>query len=136
MIWGIVQHFLNDNMRKLIVFCSVNDYLDVLSEYMNINHLPPCIYEHGRGEGGPGMPKRLDAGRVPPPNQRDHDLATKDDIDPGYTASLSAALLAKERPSGVAAKGTSLGGGVFDFASIGDDPETVVTLAGHPPEIK
>lgn len=122
-IWNIVKHFMHDNVRDLIVFCSVDDYLDVMSQYMDINNLPPCIYEHGRGEGGLGMPKKLDAGRLPPPTDRDQDLATKDDIDPGYTASRKAIAAAT-----ACAKGARLGGGVFDFTFPDEDSETVVTL--------
>lgn len=74
------------------------------------------------------MPKMLDAGLLPPPTDNDQELASLDDIDPGYAATRNAALLARENCDGVSTKAARLGGGVFDFNFPDDDTETVVTL--------
>lgn len=89
LVWSLTHHFLNDQMKDLLVFCSESEYEEVLSEYMDINNLPPCIYENGRGEGGVGMPKELDLGLCPPPSPHDQDLATVEDIQGYATTSLS-----------------------------------------------
>jgi hypothetical protein len=65
LIWSIVQHFIDEKMKRIIVFAASSDYLDVLDQYMDLDVLPKCIYPDGKGEGGIGMPKSLDGGRVP-----------------------------------------------------------------------
>lgn len=88
LVWSLTHHFLNDQMKDLLVFCSESEYEEVLSKYMNIRHLPSCIYKHGRGEGGVGMPKELNLGLCPPPSPHDQDLARVDDIG-GYATTSS-----------------------------------------------
>ncbi|CAB9505535.1 SEC14-like protein 2 [Seminavis robusta] len=125
-IWKIVQHFLEDRMKKLLIFASEGDYLDVMSEYIELENLPPCIYEGGHGEGGIGLPKRLDGGLVPPKSKHDYDLATREDIDPGLVDGKFSDGMDGSVAS-VSAKVARLGGGFFELSD-DDDARTVLSV--------
>ena len=108
-------------MKKLIVFASTADYLDVMSEHIDLEVLPPCIYDGGCGRGGVGLPKRLDGGLLPPPSDHDYDLATGQDIDPCEVSDNDESVLS------VTAKVARLGGGFFKLSD-DDDAKTVLTV--------
>ena len=123
LIWAICQHFLTERVKNLIVFASDADYLEVLSDFIDLEVLPPCIYKGGRGTGAIGLPKRLDGGMVPPPTDHDSELASPEDIDPPDTD-------CHRREGGVvSAKVAWLGGGCFAFTNDDGDANTVLTVS-------
>ena len=64
MVWRIVQNFFQPEVRAKIVFAD-KDYLKTLSQYMDINVLPPSVYPQGTGAAARGFPPQFDGGLVP-----------------------------------------------------------------------
>merc|ERR1711879_225522 len=62
-IWSMIKG-LFDTGVPLIIADSPN-YLDVLDKYVDLNILPPCIYEKGEGRAVAGFSNNLDGGMVP-----------------------------------------------------------------------
>lgn len=66
-VWNIVQHFFDADVRSKMVFTSRSNYIEVLSEYMDISVLPHCIVPgRGKGRALPGMPNNFEGGSLPP----------------------------------------------------------------------
>ena len=65
MVWKVAQHFCGENLKNMMVFATADNYLEVLGEYVDLENLPPCLYEGGKGRGGVAMPNSLDGGKVP-----------------------------------------------------------------------
>lgn len=75
-LWSIAQHFVHDSVKKLIVFSTPQDYLEVLDQYMDRSVLPPSICpDEGQGCGTVGFEKvRFEGGELPPPEMTDAEL--------------------------------------------------------------
>lgn len=63
--WKIVRHFFPQSAQEKMIFAG-KDYHEVLEKYMDLDVLPPCIYEHGKGEAAAGLPPRMEGGMLPP----------------------------------------------------------------------
>jgi CRAL/TRIO domain len=65
-IWNVVKHFFDPGVRSKMVFCGLNDFREVLSEYVDLEILPDCVVP-GIGVGKPilGMPPRFEGGPIP-----------------------------------------------------------------------
>lgn len=59
-VWSIVKHIFPVSARQKMVFLGNNNYLDEIDKYMDINILPPSIYEGGSGGAAVGMMQTLD----------------------------------------------------------------------------
>ena len=57
-VWGIVKHVFPASARAKMVFLGAN-YLEEIDKYMDINILPPSIYEGGSGDVAVGMMQSL-----------------------------------------------------------------------------
>jgi CRAL/TRIO domain len=65
-VWNIVQHFFDANVRSKMVFTSRSNYLEVLAEYLDVSVLPHCVVPGiGKGEALPGMPQNFHGGKLP-----------------------------------------------------------------------
>ena len=65
-IWNVVQHFFDANVREKMIFTTRNNYIEILSQHMDISVLPPCIApELGKGGALDGMPSNFEGGRLP-----------------------------------------------------------------------
>ena len=50
MAWNIAKHFYDPRVHHKFVFAEQDEYLQVLSQYMDLDVLPSVIYEHGHGQ--------------------------------------------------------------------------------------
>ena len=65
-IWNVVQHFFDTNVREKMIFTTRNNYVDVLSQHLDISVLPPTIIPKlGKGVASDGMPSNFVGGRLP-----------------------------------------------------------------------
>ena len=65
-IWNIVQHFFDANVREKMIFTTRSNYIEILSQHMDISILPPCVVpEFGKGSALDGMPSKFEGGRLP-----------------------------------------------------------------------
>lgn len=65
-VWNIVQHFFDANVRSKMVFTSRSNYMEVLAEYLDLSVLPHCVVPGiGKGVALPGMPQDFHGGRLP-----------------------------------------------------------------------
>jgi CRAL/TRIO domain len=62
--WNIVKHFFPQSSRDKMIFAGKN-YQKVLEKYMDLDVLPPCIWEDGKGEAATGLPPRMEGGMIP-----------------------------------------------------------------------
>jgi hypothetical protein len=66
LLWNIVQHFFDTNVREKMVFTSQSNFIETLSKYMDITILPPCVVpEIGYGSALKGMPPNFEGGLLP-----------------------------------------------------------------------
>lgn len=62
-VWGIVKHFFDPWAVAKMTFSGPNDHEEVLSRFMDLSVLPPCVSpEHGQGYAADGMPQRFEGG--------------------------------------------------------------------------
>lgn len=54
MAWSIAKHFYDDRVHDKFVFTNHDNYLQVLSKYVDLEVLPPFVYPDGKGEAMPG----------------------------------------------------------------------------------
>lgn len=74
-MWAVAQHFIQDNVKELIVFTNPDNYLEVLDKYVDRSVLPPCICEGGQGEATIGFENvRFEGGKLPPAEWTDSQL--------------------------------------------------------------
>jgi hypothetical protein len=66
MAWMIAKHFFDPLNVAKMEFCGVNNYKEVLERYMDLDVLPSCLVDEGRGQVAAGMPPRLEGGSLPP----------------------------------------------------------------------
>ncbi|CAB9514959.1 SEC14-like protein 2 [Seminavis robusta] len=59
-MWSIIKHFFPATARAKMTFLGSTGYLEVLDKYLDINVLPPSIYEKGSGDVAVGMMQSLD----------------------------------------------------------------------------
>ena len=65
-IWNVVQHFFDANVREKMIFTTRNNYIEILSQHLDISVLPSCIIpEFGKGCALEGMPSNFEGGRLP-----------------------------------------------------------------------
>ena len=78
LVWSMVKHCFNANMRELMVFAGSN-YIEVLKDYIDDleGNLPPCLLEGATGTIADGMPQRMDGGPLPPKDS--HDVTSDED---------------------------------------------------------
>jgi len=50
MAWKIAQHFYDRRIHNKFIFAGHDEYVDVLSEYMDLEVLPTVLYEDGKGQ--------------------------------------------------------------------------------------
>eukprot|EP00545_Synedropsis_sp_CCMP1620_P011995 CAMPEP_0119024168 /NCGR_PEP_ID=MMETSP1176-20130426/31370_1 /TAXON_ID=265551 /ORGANISM="Synedropsis recta cf, Strain CCMP1620" /LENGTH=355 /DNA_ID=CAMNT_0006979389 /DNA_START=51 /DNA_END=1118 /DNA_ORIENTATION=+ len=62
--WTMAKRFFPLFIQQKMEFCGPSDYLKVLEKYMDLDHLPPCIYPAGRGHAAPGQPCNFEGGRI------------------------------------------------------------------------
>ena len=86
MVWRLVRHCFNANMRNLMVFAG-SDYVKVLNEYIDDleENLPPSMIDGGTGTIAEGMPQRIEGGPLPPKTSNGSSLFKSR----GSTASLT-----------------------------------------------
>lgn len=53
--WAVAKRFFPPFLQEKMCFCSANNYLQVLSEHVDLNVLPPCINPAGSGQVVDGM---------------------------------------------------------------------------------
>ena len=70
--WALAKPFFDPGVVEKMVFCGVNDYRRVLSEFMELEVLPSCIVPEGKGGVAISMPPRLEGG--PPPIHEERDV--------------------------------------------------------------
>jgi CRAL/TRIO domain len=59
-VWNMVQHFFDANVRSKMVFTSRSNYLEVLAEYLDLSVLPHFVAPGiGKGTALPGMPQNF-----------------------------------------------------------------------------
>lgn len=63
-IWAMAKHFFPQSSRDKMIFAGKN-YHKELEKYIELDVLPPCIYEHGKGCPAPGLPPRMEGGAIP-----------------------------------------------------------------------
>jgi CRAL/TRIO domain len=67
LVWNIVQHFFDANVREKMMFTSQSNYMQVLAEYVDLSVLPHCIVpDIGKGKPLDGMPPNFEGGPLPP----------------------------------------------------------------------
>ena len=65
-VWNVVQHFFDANVRAKMIFTTQSNYVEVLSQYMDVSILPPCVIPSvGKGGALDGMPSNFEGGRLP-----------------------------------------------------------------------
>ena len=64
-IWKAVKHCFSAECREKMIFAGPKDHLEILSKYMDLDVLPPCINPEGRGTTAIGMPPSLEGGKIP-----------------------------------------------------------------------
>lgn len=64
-VWRAVKNFFDEDLIDRMIFTKPDNYLDILSQYMDLDVLPPCINPKGHGETAVGMPKRMEGGQIP-----------------------------------------------------------------------
>jgi CRAL/TRIO domain len=67
LVWSLAHPFVHDSVKKLIVFSTEHEYLEVIDRYMDRRVLPACICPaEGRGEGTLGFEKvKMEGGQLP-----------------------------------------------------------------------
>lgn len=68
MAWGLVKHFYDEQVTRRLVFVTQDNYMEVLEEYVDPRHLPPCVNpEDGTGRTMPGYFEnvQLEGGKLP-----------------------------------------------------------------------
>ena len=68
--WNVVKHFFPQSARDKMIFAGKH-YQKVLEKYMDLDVLPPCIWEGGKGEAATGLPSNLEGGIIPDHVQRE-----------------------------------------------------------------
>ncbi|CAB9531082.1 SEC14-like protein 2 [Seminavis robusta] len=68
--WNVVKHFFPPSSRKKMIFAGKHYHKD-LEKYIDLEVLPPCIWEGGKGEPAPGLPRRIVGGPIPDHVRRD-----------------------------------------------------------------
>ena len=63
-VWLVARNFFPQSSREKMIFAGKN-YLKELEKYIELDVLPPCIYEHGKGKPAPGLPPRMEGGIIP-----------------------------------------------------------------------
>jgi hypothetical protein len=59
MAWSIAKHFYDDRVHDRFVFSNHDNYLQVLSNYVDLEVLPPFLYPRGKGETMPGFFQKI-----------------------------------------------------------------------------
>jgi hypothetical protein len=62
--WSIAKHFFDHHVVDKMEFCGPNNYLDHLSQYMDLDILPPVIYPDGHGRAVEGFPQKFEGGLI------------------------------------------------------------------------
>ena len=73
--WKIAKHFYDPHVHNKFIFAEQDDYLKILSEYMDLDVLPSVIYEHGHGQPMPDSwfeKVHMEGGRIPALHGRKH----------------------------------------------------------------
>jgi CRAL/TRIO domain len=66
LVWNIVQHFFDTNVREKMVFTGRSNFIEVLSQHIDIAVLPSCVVpEIGKGSPLEGMPPNFEGGPLP-----------------------------------------------------------------------
>jgi hypothetical protein len=79
-IWSMAKPLFSQKVRDKMIFVTggkEDSYLQVLQDYMDLNVLPPCIYDQGQGTTVRGMPPFLQGGTIPP-DATDDDMSVLD----------------------------------------------------------
>merc|ERR1712048_692346 len=65
-VWNSAKNFIADDKKRKIVFANNNNYLKVLSQYMDLDVLPAEIYPEGRNydAAARGMPGKFCGGKI------------------------------------------------------------------------
>lgn len=71
--WNLVKHFFPASARDKMIFAG-KDHAKVLAKYIDLDVLPPCIYEHGKGEPATGFPRHMEGGMLPPIGEEEEAL--------------------------------------------------------------
>ena len=64
-IWNAIKGIFSKEFRESMILTEPNQHLQVLSQYLDINILPPCINPNGAGTTATGMPDRMEGGKIP-----------------------------------------------------------------------
>jgi len=65
MIWRVAQYFFRESALERMVFSGPYDYREILEQYIDLEVLPSCIVEEGKGEIVQGMPSSMEGGTLP-----------------------------------------------------------------------
>lgn len=67
-IWNVVQHFFDANVRAKMIFTTRHNFIEILSQHLDLSVLPSSIIpEFGKGGALDGMPSNFEGGRLPVP---------------------------------------------------------------------
>jgi CRAL/TRIO domain len=63
-IWSVVKHVFPQATRDKMIFAG-NNHTKELEKYIELENLPKCVYEHGKGTPTIGLPPKFEGGIIP-----------------------------------------------------------------------
>jgi len=86
LLWGIMKHFMDENMRNAMIMTTPYNYKEVLDKFVDRKVLPPIV-EGGKGEAQPGYDVYWPGG--PLPDDIDGHSSSDDETTTGATNQTS-----------------------------------------------